>query len=170
MLCLLLLPIALAVGLLGGGSQALADDSPTGGDGSGSSEVSDRTRALDLWSTGGPEVRAAAEVALMGSDDDVRHFLDQTASDAAFQDERVSVAQLASVGGLSLQEAARKALEGTARDLKVFLAKGWQGPLFQDQRVQVAQIIDAGGPEVQKAGQAALNGTPDDVKAFLSTG
>lgn len=99
MLCLLLLPIALAAGLLGGGSQALADDSPTGGDGSGTSEVSDRTRALDLWSTGGPEVRAAAEVALMGSDDDVRHFLDQTASDAAFQDERVSVAQLASVGG-----------------------------------------------------------------------
>ncbi|MGW1916460.1 ALF repeat-containing protein, partial [Streptomyces sp. NPDC002076] len=147
-------------------SRARADSTPTGGGTSATGELSDRGRALALWSTGGPEVRAAAEVALTGSDDDVRHFLD-TAKNAAFQDERVFAAQLASVGGLSLQDAARKALDGTQGDLEVFLNEGWQGPLFQDQRVQVAQIIDAGGPEVKKAGQAALNGTADDIRAFL---
>ncbi|MGW1912619.1 ALF repeat-containing protein, partial [Streptomyces sp. NPDC002076] len=164
-LCLILLPIALAAGLLAGvPSRAAADGSPAGAGNSGSA---DRARVLDLWSSGGPEVRAAAEAALTGGDDDVTNFLAKSAWSAEFQDERVSAAQLASVGGRNLQDAAVKALGGSEHDLRAFLSSGWQDPYFQDQRVKVAQIIDAGGPEVKKAGQAALNGTADDIRAFL---
>ncbi|MGW1171894.1 ALF repeat-containing protein, partial [Streptomyces sp. NPDC002550] len=168
-LCLGLLPSALVLGLLGPApSPARADGTtPTDTGISGALPDTDRAKVVRLWETGGPGVRAAAEVALVGSDDDVKTFLSQ-ASDIAVQDERVAVAQFASIGGLSLQDAARKALDGTPDDLKAFLKDGWKQPLEQDQRVRVAQIIDAGGPEVQKAGRAALNGTPEDIKTFLN--
>ncbi|MFE0517111.1 ALF repeat-containing protein, partial [Streptomyces sp. NPDC058964] len=171
-LCLGLLPSALLLGLLGTApAPAHADPAPTDTIGiSTTLPDTDRAKVVRLWEAGGPGVKAAAEVALVGGDDDVRKFLDQ-ASDLQFQDNRVAAAQVAGLGGLNLQEAARKALDSSSPDdLKTFLQDGWQAPLEQDQRVRVAQIIDAGGPEVQKAGRVALDGTPDDIRNFLANG
>ncbi|WP_336054336.1 ALF repeat-containing protein [Streptomyces sp. CA2R101] len=132
----------------------------------------ERAKVVRLWESGGPGVRAAAEVALIGGgDDDVKTLLAQ-ASGLQFQDDRVATAQVASIGGLSLQDAARKALDSNSPDdIKAFPKAGWKAPLLQDQRVGIAQIIDTGGPEVQKAGRAALDSnSPGDISAFLADG
>ncbi|WP_178970340.1 ALF repeat-containing protein, partial [Streptomyces acidiscabies] len=171
-LCLGLLPGALVLGLLGPAPSPASADSPTPGSGDSSPlPDTDRAKVVRLWESGGPGVKAAAEVALIGGDADVRTFLAQ-ASDLQFQDDRVATAQVASIGGLSLQDAAAKALDSNSPDtLKAFLTDGWKAPLLQDQRVRIAQIIDAGGPEVQKAGQAALDSdSPAKISAFLSDG
>ncbi|MGW5251354.1 ALF repeat-containing protein, partial [Streptomyces sp. NPDC004129] len=85
-LCLGLLPSALVLGLLGPApSPARADGTPpTTATGSPLPDT-DRAKVVRLWETGGPGVRAAAEGALVGSDDDVKNFLAQ-ASDIQFQD------------------------------------------------------------------------------------
>ncbi|WP_269853941.1 polymorphic toxin-type HINT domain-containing protein [Streptomyces sp. RPT161] len=169
-LCLSLLPIALVAGLIGPTPvHAWADDQPTANSPTGVIPDTDRGRVVRLWETGGPGVRAAAEVALAGSDEQVRHFLAQ-ASDIGVQDQRIQAARIASIGGHYVQEAAAQAIDGTPEQLKAFLADGWKAPLFQDERVRVAQIIDAGGPLVRKAGDAALSGTQDDIENFLRQG
>lgn len=167
-LCLILLWVLLA-GLLVP-APAVADDDPTElGESSGAPLSVGRERIVERWKTGGPGVKAAAEVALAGSDNDVMHFF-AVVDGETFQDNRVVAAQKANVGGRSLQEAARKALDGTPGDLQKFLDEGWQGPLAEDQRVRVAQVINDGGPGVQKAGRAALNGTAEDIRKFLEEG
>ncbi|MGW1482530.1 ALF repeat-containing protein, partial [Streptomyces rubiginosohelvolus] len=139
-----LLPLALTVGLL---SSPPADAAEGGLDRdariSALAEVdaTERGLAVDLWKSGGPGVRAAAEAALTGSDTDVQAFL-AAAEDLSFQDNRVSAAQVASVAGTELLAAARKALAGTQAELDEFLYYGWVGPLEQDQRVRVAQVVD----------------------------
>ncbi|MFF3909772.1 ALF repeat-containing protein, partial [Streptomyces sp. NPDC001848] len=146
-LCLGLLPSALVLGLLGPApSPATADGTaPTDSRIGGALPDTDRAKVVRLWETGGPGVRAAAEAALVGSDDDVKNFLAQ-ASDIQFQDERVATAQVASVGGTYLQQAARAALDSNSPDqLQAFLKDGWKAPLEQDQRIRVAQIIDVSG-------------------------
>ncbi|MEU1625328.1 polymorphic toxin-type HINT domain-containing protein [Streptomyces sp. NPDC020096] len=169
-LCLSLLPIALVAGLIGPTpTHAWADDQPTANSPTGAIPDTDRGRVVRLWETGGPGVRAAAEVALAGSDEQVRHFLAQ-ASDIGVQDQRIQAARIASVGGHYLQEAAAQAIDGTPEQLKAFLTDGWKAPLFQDERVRVAQIIDAGGPLVRKEGDAALSGTQADIEKFLRQG
>ncbi|MET9647223.1 polymorphic toxin-type HINT domain-containing protein [Streptomyces syringium] len=156
------------VGLLGP-TPAIADGA-TGSDQSGLPILPPlRGQVVELWKAGGPGVKAAAEVALTGSDEDVAHFLDQV-DKKTVQDNQVAAAQMSSVGGRALQEAARKALEGSPAELKAFLKDGWKAPLEQDDRVRVAQIINTGGNGVQKAGRAALNGTAEDVRAFLEKG
>ncbi|WP_050370658.1 polymorphic toxin-type HINT domain-containing protein [Streptomyces acidiscabies] len=130
---------------------------------------SSRQQVVDTWATSGTEVRAAAETALLGTDDDVVAFLADYA-DLRTQDYRVEAAQLASFGGENTLTAVRQALAGPETDLVSFMKGGWKEPLQQDQRVLVARIVDVGGPEVQARGRAALNGTDDDVQKFLEAG
>ncbi|MCM2423911.1 polymorphic toxin-type HINT domain-containing protein [Streptomyces sp. RKAG293] len=158
-LCLGLLPLTLMATLLGS-STAMADDAPGG---------SDRGWIVRLWETSGPGVKAAAEVALTGTDADVQRFAAQL-EETKFRDDRVEAAQIASVGGRRVQEAVNTALSGDAAEVAVFVRDGWRAPHEQDQRVRVAQIIDGAGRRVQAAGNAALSGTPADVLAFLSQG
>jgi len=164
-----LLPLALAVGLLGSPPAAAAGG--TGGSARVAVEVTPAERGLvvDYWKEGGPGVKAAAEAALTGSDADVQAFL-TVADDLALQDTRVNAAQLASVGGSELLTAARAALSGTREELEAFVSWGWEDPMRQDNRVRVAQIVDTGGPNVQEAGRSALKGTGDDVRKFLTEG
>ncbi|BDH10616.1 polymorphic toxin-type HINT domain-containing protein [Streptomyces hygroscopicus] len=160
---------ALLAGLLAP-APAWADGGATGpGDHPPSQISAKRAWIVEQWKTGGPGVKAAAEVALAGTDDDVMHFLTVVEGET-FQDNRVAAAQRANVGGRALQEAARTALGENPDKLKAFLVRGWQAPLAEDQRVRVAQIINEGGPGVREAGRAALNGTADDVRKFLEEG
>ncbi len=146
-----LLPLALAVGLLGSPPASAAAGPTNGVRPTAVSAVgpADRGSVVDYWKAGsGPGVRAAAEAALTGSDVDVQNFL-AAADGLVFQDERVTAAQFASVGGPELLTAARTALNSTREELETFLSWGWEAPMQQDNRVRVAQIIDTGGPNVQ---------------------
>lgn len=73
-----------------------------------------RQQAVDLWESGGSEVRSAAETALVGSPDAIAAFL-ASYGDQEFQDYRVEAAQLAAMGGENTLEAARTALKPAAR-------------------------------------------------------
>ncbi|WP_335936362.1 ALF repeat-containing protein [Streptomyces sp. PTD5-9] len=156
------------VGLLGS-APATAAEPPTDPGEVPAVSLSQRGVVVDLWKSGGPAVKAAAEAALTGTDEDVMRFL-AGAGDDAIQDNRVGVAQLAGVGGKELLAAARAALAGPPENLWEFLWTGWQEPLEQDQRVLVAQIIGVGGPEVQETGRAVLAGSAEDMRTFLNSG
>lgn len=95
-----LLPLALAVGLLGSPPASAAGATGDRAQVTAQANVTTAERGLvvDYWKEGGPGVKAAAEAALTGNDSDVQTFLAAVDS-LAFQDERVSAAQLASVGG-----------------------------------------------------------------------
>ncbi|MEX3106610.1 ALF repeat-containing protein [Streptomyces sp. ST1020] len=58
-----------------------------------------RGDVLRAWKTGGPGVRAAAEAALLGSDAQVRAFLDSERAVAELSDDRVATVQIFSAGG-----------------------------------------------------------------------
>ncbi|MER5748596.1 ALF repeat-containing protein [Streptomyces sp. NPDC002088] len=128
-----------------------------------------RQQAVDLWASGGTEVRSAAEAALVGSPDDIAAFL-ANYGDQELQDYRIEAAQLAAMGGDNTLDAVRTALAGSEGDLVAFMKSGYQEPLEQDQRVLLARAIDAGGPEVQERGRTALAGTAEDLQIFLDTG
>ncbi|WP_149179333.1 polymorphic toxin-type HINT domain-containing protein [Streptomyces sp. TRM49041] len=163
------LPLACAAGLLGQAPPARADEATSPAAVSGAVSPTHRALVVDLWKRGGPGVRAAAEAALTGSDDDVVRFLARS-GDEEFQDQRVAAAQIASVGGRATVAAAREALNGSPADLRDFLKEGWKAPVVEDERVRVAQIISNGGRGVREAGLAALNGTQEDIRKFLAEG
>ncbi|CAM5287333.1 hypothetical protein SSPIM334S_06862 [Streptomyces spiroverticillatus] len=130
----------------------------------------DRSWVVELWTTGGPAVKAAAESALLGSDQDVTKFLDAELQLARTHDNRLSAVRMASVGGPSIREAARKALEGEPGALQLFLTDGWKAPLEQDQRLQATQVASTGGPRVQAQARTALEAGPEAVRKFLEEG
>src|SRR5947208_3448263 len=134
-----LLPLALAVGLLGAPPAAAVTTSAAALSGTSEVTAADRGQVVDYWREGGPGIQAAAE-------------------ELTLQDERVTAAQIASVGGPELLTAAREALAGPREQLESFVSWGWEAPMQQDNRVRVAQIVDTAGPNVREAGQAALNG------------
>ncbi|MGW3227196.1 polymorphic toxin-type HINT domain-containing protein [Kitasatospora sp. NPDC001095] len=164
--CAILLPAALAAGLLGPAPAFAAGPEA----GASSQAPVDRGQVFTLWTIGGPGVKAAAEAALTGSDEDVERFLSVEKSLAEYHDDRVSAAQILSLGGNGVREAATKALRGSEDDLRAFIKDGWKSPLEQDRRVQAAQLIATGGVNVREQATAALKGTPEDVKKFLDQG
>ncbi len=155
--------------LLGGlvtTGQAAADPLPAGGTGF------DRTRVLDLWHFGGPQVRDAAARALSGTDADIQAFLTGDLPRLQKTDARIGVNRMLAAGGPTVKDAAQQALDSTDDGaLATFLKTGWRVPAGHDQRIRVDQIMAAGGPELRKAGQAALDaGTPEALQTFLRTG
>lgn len=158
MLCLSVLPGSLLVGLLGANPAAAED----------ANAAADRSRAVSLWTQGGPELKAAAELALTGSDENVRRFLSHEADLASFADDRIAAARMAGVAGPNLRTAIQTALnKGSAEELRTFLNSGWKDPLEADQRIQVAQAADGGGPAMNEAAKTALNGSSDGLEDFL---
>ncbi|GAA3043082.1 hypothetical protein GCM10020229_62920 [Kitasatospora albolonga] len=132
--------------------------------------ATDRGRAVGFWKLGGPAVKAAAEVALLGSDADVRRFLDTDRAAAEVLDDRQLALQVVSIGGREVREAAKKALAGTPAELSAFLKDGWKVSQERDDRQAVVRAINAGGPAVAKAGRTAFDGTPQDARTFLEQG
>ncbi|HLL68371.1 MAG TPA: ALF repeat-containing protein [Micromonosporaceae bacterium] len=135
----------------------------------------DRAPVVTAWQMGGTQVRAAAEAALVGSDAQIREFLDGGWQKAQQLDERDAVAKVISEGGPSMQLAAKRALEaadaGQQGAIAAFLANGWQGSADSDTRLSVNQFMATGGEEVRAAAQRALNSrNPDELRAFLDSG
>jgi len=134
-------------------------------------EMSPRTKVLTIWRTAGPQVKAEAERALIGSDTDVAAFLNDKLDRLFALDQRLSVNQILNAGGPAVKTAAQHALDTADSDptaLRTFLNVGWTPASDTDLRVRVNQIMAAGGPQVKKAAQTALDaGTPAALHDFL---
>lgn len=160
--------LIMVLALLAGGLSASADAAALRG--AVEDTRSDRAKVVDLLTTGGRATKAAAEAALLGSDEQVREFLATGRQVAVAHDNRIKVGQIMSVGGRRVREAAQVALGGTPEDVQKFLDEGWKEPHRLDLRVQVGEIMATGGTATNRAGQAALSGTPEDVLKFLASG
>jgi pretoxin HINT domain-containing protein/colicin D/short repeat uncharacterized protein predicted to be involved in signal transduction len=132
----------------------------------------DRPAAIRAWQSGGSAVRAAAETALVGTDDQLCGFVDTTWPQQITVDERASVERIMAGGGPATRTAAAAALTaGTTQAVRDFLSSGWRTPWQTDQRVRVNQMMAAGGPRLRQAGQAVLDGgLPDALATFLDDG
>ncbi|MHC3389636.1 polymorphic toxin-type HINT domain-containing protein [Streptomyces lavendulocolor] len=155
------LPIALLAGVLGS-TPAFAETTPA-------DATFDRSLVVDYWQTGGSGIKEAAERALLGSDEDIRAFLDK-APEIEYDDDYVEASRIFSVGGLAVREATKKALKGTPEELSAFLYSGWKKPLEEDREVEASRVISVGGVGVREAGEAALKAGPEAVAKFLETG
>ncbi|WP_197093392.1 ALF repeat-containing protein [Nonomuraea sp. SBT364] len=137
--------------------------------------VPDRSHVVSAWQEGGPLVRAAAEAALLGSDEQVSAFLAEGWRRAQRLDERDQLASVISEGGPALRAKAQAALDADAAGdqsaISAFLESGWQGPSDIDARVSVNQLMSAGGEEVKQAAQAVLDsGDSAKLREFLEAG
>ncbi|MBP2334396.1 hypothetical protein JOF41_000574 [Saccharothrix coeruleofusca] len=130
-----------------------------------------RAKALILWRSGGDQVKAAAEKALLGSDAEVEAFLNQKLDRLVELDDRIAVNRILAAGGPATRSAAQAALDAGDTDpdvLRDFLITGWSNASNTDLRIRVNQIYAAGGAQVQRAAQAALDdGSPEALRNFL---
>ncbi|MFD9536276.1 polymorphic toxin-type HINT domain-containing protein [Streptomyces sp. NPDC060010] len=157
-----LLPFALIAGLV--------TAVPAAAEEPGTPPLSDRQRVLESWKAGGPAAKSAAGTALVGTDEQIRDYLNSGQKIAEELDLREAALKLVTEAGPGLSEAARDALNGTPQQLATFMKDGWKAPLADDQRVEAARITEAGGPGTREAGDKAMRGTLDDIKAFLTEG
>ncbi len=132
----------------------------------------DRTAVVLALQTGGAQVRAGAEQALLGTAADVCAFLATGWAARGQVDDRLSVNQTMAAGGTALRAAAQQALDSADPDaLGTFLESGWRQPRLTDLRVRVNQVMAAGGAQVRTAAQRALDaGTAEALQAFVDTG
>ncbi|MEU9115288.1 ALF repeat-containing protein [Streptomyces sp. NPDC048483] len=120
----------------------------------------------------GKGLRTAAQKALNGTAQDMRHFLETGQYKARDEDNRFAILKILAQKdtGRGVREAAEKAMNGTPEDRVRFLKSGWRRAKDEDDRVRVAQIIHSGGPSVKAAGRKALDGTAEDIRHFLEVG
>ncbi|MFF3115459.1 polymorphic toxin-type HINT domain-containing protein [Kitasatospora sp. NPDC057904] len=170
LLCRTVLPITLLASLLSA-SPVSADETPPAPP---TPQLTDRGRVLQAWKDGGASVKAAAEIALTGTGDQVRLFLgtpqnpqDGELAKAEAKDNRAAALQMVTVGGPRLRAAAEAALAGTDQQVAAFVTTGWKTPLEQDQRVMVSQIAESGGPHTRAEALAVLDKPIADVQTFL---
>lgn len=135
----------------------------------------DRSHAVAAWQEGGPQVRSAAEAALLGSDDQVIAFLTEGWGQAQRLDQRDNLAKVISTGGPALRAKAQAALDADAAGdqsaISTFLNSGWQSASDIDTRVSVNQLMSAGGDQVKQAAQAVLDsGDAPAMRVFLESG
>lgn len=129
-------------------------------------------RVLTVWRMGGPATREAVAAALVGTDADVKAFLDNGWNRAAESDERSRVVEMLESSGVSVKQAAQRALDaGNPSSVKEFLQTGYVAPNTQDLRIRINQMMAVGGANLRAAGQAALDvGTVEAYRAFLDNG
>ncbi|MEU7231058.1 ALF repeat-containing protein [Streptomyces chrestomyceticus] len=119
------LSVALAAGLLGA-APASAQDDPED-----FPLAPDRALAVSAWRLGGSGIRQAAEQALVGTDDDIRKFLDEAPA-IQYDDDYIDASRIFNTGGPAVREATKTALRGTPGELREYLRGGWQKPLEED--------------------------------------
>ncbi|MEJ3745834.1 polymorphic toxin-type HINT domain-containing protein [Actinomycetes bacterium KLBMP 9797] len=135
----------------------------------------DRPLVVSAWQAGGTQVRAAAEAALVGSDDQVRAFLENGWQQAQRLDERDALVGVVTDGGPAVRAAAKQALDaadaGDGNAIAAFLNSGWQEASNIDARVSVNQLMATGGPQVRQVAQQALDSEdPALLRKFLDAG
>ncbi|AXU16908.1 hypothetical protein D1794_29570 (plasmid) [Streptomyces clavuligerus] len=91
----LTLPGALILGVLGVAPVAAVESD----EGYDLPAPTDRGRVVEAWNRGGPGVKAAAEAALIGTEEDIQRFLNTEKRLAQHHDDRIDAVQVFSVGG-----------------------------------------------------------------------
>ncbi|TVU60952.1 hypothetical protein FQP90_15490 [Paenarthrobacter nitroguajacolicus] len=139
-----------------------------------------RQATLDLALVGTPEVRKAAEAALLGGDSAIKSFVTDghaeastldSAKPSAFVADRQRVYQLLDAGGSHVNKAADIALGSTNHaDIRYFLEFGFAVARELDNRILAFQTMDKAGPELRAAANVALDGSRADLQAFASVG
>lgn len=155
--------LAVVATLIGVTVRAQADTAPTD---------CDRADAVMAWRDGGPQVRQAAEQALLGSDAEVCAFLATGWAQRSKVDVRLSVNQMMANSGPAVRDAAQLALDSTdPAALDSFMLSGWRQPAQIDQRLRINQMMAVGGAQVRTAAQRALDaGTAAALQTFVDTG
>lgn len=137
-------------------------------------KIDDQVRTSQIYSTGGPAVKAAARAALNSGDDAIAEFLKTGQYIARAEDEdRAEVEALLAdpKTGPGVREGAENALKGGAAELRRFLDVQLPKLRGDDNRVKLAQLMDKGGKAVREAAGKALDaGTDEAVEAFLNSG
>jgi hypothetical protein len=136
-----------------------------------------RQAALDLALVGTPEVRKAAEAALLGGDAAIKDFI-AVGHDAAFEldgaalvADRQRAFQYQATGGKYLQEAALNAVKSTNHaDVRFFLEFGFAMAQDLDNRILAYQQLNNAGLELRVAANLALEGSRADTQAFATNG
>ncbi|MFD8141739.1 ALF repeat-containing protein [Streptomyces sp. NPDC059708] len=154
------LPVVLTAGLLGTSSAAAQGLDET---------FTDREDVVDYWQSGGAGVREAAERALLGTDEDIREFLDE-AEALQYDDDYVEASRVINFGGNGVKEAGMAALQAGPAAVTKFLEEDQYREREVDNEVAVSRLINFGGPNMKAAGKAALQGTADDIAEFLEVG
>ncbi|MGW1174647.1 polymorphic toxin-type HINT domain-containing protein, partial [Kitasatospora sp. NPDC002543] len=129
-----------------------------------------RAAVLQMVTVSGPRLRAAAEAALAGTDQDVAAFTKDGWKNPLEQDQRVLVSQIAEAAGPRTKAAALAVLDKPVADVQAFLEQGRFSLQETDDRVRVSQLLETGGPATQQAAQIALDGGPEEIRTFLETG
>jgi hypothetical protein len=158
--------LILLAGFLRAGPARAAEVEPT---------PADRASVVAAWQAGGIQVRAAAEAALVASDDQVRAFLESGWQEAQRLDERDALVDVMTDGGPAIRAAVTQALAaadaGDENAIAAFLNTGWQEASDIDARVSVNQLMATGGPQVQEVAQRALDSEdPALLREFLDSG
>ena len=135
-----------------------------------------RQAALNLALVGTPEVRKAAEAAVVGGDVAVKEFITaghHAASESdseAFVGDRQRSFQLMAIGGEYVEKAAKAALKSANHaDVRYFLEYGFDQARNLDNRIQTSYALDS-TPEVRAAASVALDGSRADLEAFMTKG
>jgi hypothetical protein len=137
----------------------------------GETPASEREAVVSLLATAGPSVRRAAEVALLGSDADLRAFIDSGRAVAQEADDRAAAQVLVGMDGPAVRQAALDVLEhGSAAAIRAFVDGGWRVPWGADERLRVTRVLDSGGVHTRQAASQALAGTAEDWSEFLASG
>ena len=135
-----------------------------------------RQTTLDLALVGTPEVRNAAEAALLGGDSAVKDFiatghdLASEQDSAAFVNDRQRAFQYMSAGGVHVVQAAKDAVKSTNHaDVRYFLEYGQSEAQYVDNSELADRLIRLDSPELQTAAGVAMAGGRAELQAFAST-
>lgn len=139
-----------------------------------------RQATLDLALVGTPEVKKAAEKALLAGDPAIKSFIAKGHDEAierdssgvsAFGADRQRVYQLLSLGGSHVNKAADLALGSASHaDVRYFLEYGFATAQDLDNRILAYASLDKAGPELRAAATVALEGSRADLRAFAASG
>lgn len=135
-------------------------------------QVCSRAGVLAARDAGGPQVRKAAEAALLGSEEEMCAFVRDRWSTLQLVDREIFATQMFASGGPTMRGSLTPLLD--AEDpgaLGSFLTDGWREPWLADQEIRINQLSALGGPQVRQAARVALDvGTPESLEQFLQDG
>ncbi|MFJ6453055.1 hypothetical protein [Paenarthrobacter sp. NPDC091669] len=138
-----------------------------------------RQVTVDLALVGTPEVKKAAEAAMLGGDAAIKNFVAKGHPEAiardssgvsAFGADRQRVYQLLDLGGSHVNKAADLALGSPNHaDVRYFLEYGFDTAQDLDNRILAYATLDKGA-ERRAAATVALEGSRADLRAFATAG
>lgn len=129
-----------------------------------------RAGVLAARDAGGPQVKEAAEAALVGGEEELCAFVREQWGELELVDREIFANQMLASGGPAMKDAVTPLLDAQDPEaLGAFLANGWNDPWLADQEIRINQLAAAGGPQVKQAAWVALDaGSPEDLERFLS--